>query len=150
MREVNKAWLIFILGVFVISGCKSSATEPEEVDNSIIPVELRGMWKLISSKGNVIYIEVKSDGVDQFDYQGDEFNNGSDCYEVEIGQSILDYRRGDDYIFFFHQSELTSKYTVNMVLEESDLKVERKYGEGSISKYSKINQSANTFVPHCE
>lgn len=150
MREVNKAWLILIVGIFIVSGCKSSPTDPEEIDNSVIPVELRGVWKLISDRGNDIYIEVKSDGVDQYDYQGDESNSGADCYEVEIGKSILDYRRGDDYIFFFYQAQSTSKYTVNMVLEESDLKVERKYGEGRTSKYSKIAQATDTFVPHCE
>ncbi len=150
MREYNKTWLIIILVLFVASGCKKSATGPEEVDNSIIPVELRGMWKLISDKGNIIYIEVKSDGVDQFDYRGDEFNNESDCYEVEIDQSILDYRRGDDYIFFFYQAQLTSKYTVSMVLEDNDLKVQRKYGEGSTSNYSKVAQTSDSFVPHCE
>ena len=64
--------------------------------------------------------------------------------------SILDYRRGDDYIFFLYQAQTTSKYTVNMVLEESDLKVERKYGEGRTSKYSKITQTTDAFVPHCE
>lgn len=149
MREFNKAWLVLVVSMFLLGGCKDSVSEPE-IDNSVIPAELRGVWKLNSSTGNDIYIEVKADGVDEFDYLGDEKTKGPDCYDVKIGQTILDYRRGDDYIFFFYQAEQTSKYTVNMVLVGDNLQAVTKYINSSTLTYSKISQTTDTFVPHCQ
>lgn len=132
---------ISIICLIVLQGCKDSNNSDE--NDSVL-----GLWQLDSTEGDVSYIDVTGETVTTYDYMGDDFDEGPECYEIDT-QEILDIN-GSKYTFtdpFDPQATIEVDVTAN----GNRLTVVQPFGNITVTlQFSKSNASISSFTPECE
>lgn len=142
MRFSLSAFLtVALISLVIIQGCKDSNNNDE--NTSVL-----GLWQLDSNEGDISYINITTTTVTAYDYMGDEYDEGPDCYEIE-SQEILDVK-GSKYTFedpFNPNTTIEVEVTAN----GNRLTVVQPFGSAMVTlKFSKSNASVNSFTPECE
>lgn len=123
-----------------LQGCKDSNNTE---DDSIL-----GLWQLDSSEGDVYYVNITTELVTFYDYLGDEYDEGPECYEI-ITYEILDIN-GDTYTFEDPFDPETT-VEVEVIANGNRLSVSQPFGSGTVTlEFSKSNASIDSFTPECE
>ncbi len=124
-----------------LQGCKDSNSSNDA--DSVL-----GLWQLDSSEGDIYYVNITSEIVTFYDYLGDEYDEGPECYEI-VTNEILD-QNGDTYTFedpFDPEATIEVKVTAN----GNRLTVLQPFGGGTVTlEFSKSNASIDSFTPECE
>lgn len=136
-----KATAVFVIALTTIQGCKESSNNDE--NTSVL-----GLWQLNSVEGDIRYVNITTETVTEYDYMGDDFDEGPECYEIDI-QEILNIN-GSKYTFedpFDPEATIEVDVTVN----GNELTVVQPFGDASITlQFSKSNASISSFTPECE
>lgn len=91
LRTMIKCALSAGLAVVVLSACSSSDDAQIATYNDII-----GTWKETQDNGDEYVEIIHDDGTfSDYDYLGDSFDNGADCYRYEGDSFIDDLGNGD-------------------------------------------------------
>ena len=132
--------ILSLILIFGFGGCKDSNNTEND---SVI-----GLWQLDSSEGDVYYVNITTEIVTFYDYLGDEYDEGPECYEI-ISYEILDVN-GDTYTF---EDPLDPEATiqVEVTVSGNQLTVEQPFGSGTVTlEFSKSNASVGSFTPECD
>lgn len=135
------AVVIFLASLLMLQACKDSKNEIEETS-------VLGLWQLNSTEGDINYVNIGTDIVTFYDYMGDDYDEGPDCYEIE-SQEILNIN-GNKYTF---EDPLNPNGTIEIDVRANgnELTVMQPFGDATITmKFSKSNASISSFTPECE
>lgn len=132
---------VALASLLFTQGCKDSNNNDE--NTSVL-----GLWQLDSNEGDINYINITTTTVTSYDYMGDEFDEGPDCYEID-SQEILDVN-GSKYTF-------TDPFNPNATIEvdvtanDNRLTVVQPFGSVTVTlQFNKSNASIGSFTPECE
>ncbi len=143
--QFTKSWIFIISTMLVtlisVQGCKDSNNEEE--NDSIL-----GLWLLNSTEGDINYIHITDDVVTFYDYMGDEFDEGPDCYN--IGSDEILAVDGNTYTF---QDPFDSEATIDVEItaKGNQLTVVQPFGGATFTiTFTKSTVSIDTFTPECD
>lgn len=131
---------VAVIGLVMLPGCKDSNNNDE--NTSVL-----GLWQLDSNEGDISYVNITTTTVTAYDYMGDEYDEGPDCYKIE-SQEILDVN-GSKYTF---SDPLNPNATivVDVTANGNQLTVVQPFGSMMITlKFNKSSASISTFTPEC-
>ncbi len=128
--------------LFAFVSCKDNSSDGFE------PESVEGLWKLESTEGDLNYVNITSTTVTFYDYQGDEFDEGEDCYIIE-SQEIEEI---DGNIYKFEDPENPgSTIDIEITVDDDRLTVEQPFGNGTVTvNFTRFSGNVNTFTPECE
>lgn len=135
---VSTLCMITLIG---LQGCKDS-------NSSNDAYSVLGLWQLDSSEGDIYYVNITTEIVTFYDYLGDEYDEGPECYEI-VANEILDLD-GDTYTF---EDPFDPKATIEVEVTANGnrLTVSQPFGGGTVMlEFSKSNTSIDSFTPECE
>lgn len=138
---VSALLTVALTGLLFIQGCKDSNNNDE--NTSVL-----GLWQLDSNEGDINYVNITTTAVTSYDYMGDEYDEGPDCYEIDT-QEILDVN-GSKYTFTdpFNSNDTIE---VDVTANGNQLTVVQPFGNIMVTlKFTKSNASINSFTPECE
>lgn len=139
--SISKILVVGLVCLFTAVSCKDSSTDSNGNSSP------NGLWKLNSTEGDVAYVNITNTQVTFFDYMGDEFDEGEDCYEIELNE-VLEIN-GNTYTFedpFDPQETLEVEVTV----DDDQLTVKMPFGDATVTfNYTKFGGNTNTFTPEC-
>ena len=139
--SVSPILTVIILSLFVIQGCKDSTNIDE--DASVL-----GLWQLNSTEGDISYVNINTTNVTSYDFMGDEFDEGPDCYEIDV-QQILDVN-GSKYTFT-DPFDPNATIEVDVTANGNELTIVQPFGNITVTlKFNKSNASISSFTPECE
>ncbi|NGP75377.1 hypothetical protein G3570_01945 [Balneolaceae bacterium YR4-1] len=139
--SIPKLFTIALISLLFLPGCKDSNNNDE--NTSVL-----GLWQLNSNEGDISYVNITTTTVTSYDYMGDEYDEGPDCYEID-SQEILDVN-GSKYTFSDPLNP-NSTIEVDVTANGNQLTVVQPFGSVSVTlKFSKSNASINSFTPECE
>ncbi|MDR8392467.1 hypothetical protein NC796_15035 [Aliifodinibius sp. S!AR15-10] len=129
-----------LLCVLTLVSCKDNSTD-SELSTAV------GLWKLNSTENDISYINVTETSVTTYDYMGDEYDQGEDCYLIEV-EDILEIN-GNIYTFtdpFDDSKTIDVEVTVN----GNTLTVKQPVASGTVTfEYTKHNGNTSSFTPEC-
>lgn len=136
-----KITAFLLIALTTIQGCKDSSNNDE--NTSVL-----GLWQLSSIEGDIRYVNITHETVTEYDFMGDEFDEGAECYEIDV-QEILDIN-GSKYTFedpFDPEATIEVDVTAN----GNQLTVVQPFGDATITlQFNKSNASISSFTPECE
>lgn len=136
-----KITAFLLIALTTIQGCKDSSNNDE--NTSVL-----GLWQLNSIEGDIRYVNITNETVTEYDFMGDEFDEGPECYEIDV-REILDIN-GSKYTFedpFDPEATIEVDVTVN----GNQLTVVQPFGDATVTlQFSKSNASISSFTPECE
>lgn len=135
------AIIMIMTSLLLLQGCKDSKNEIDETS-------VLGLWQLNSTEGDINYVNISTENVTFYDYMGDDYDEGPDCYVIE-SQDILDVN-GSTYTF---QDPLNSNATIKVDVKANgnELTVTQPFGDITITlKFNKSNASISSFTPACD
>lgn len=130
-----------LLGLLILQGCKDSNNLDDQTASVL------GVWKLNSSMGDDQHIDISADSVTSYDYMGDSYDEGPDCYEITSEQILgID---GNKYTFA-DPFDPGSTYIVELTRKDNQLTARHNFGDVAITlSFTKSNASVGSFVPAC-
>lgn len=139
-KSNSKITLAVLACLVLTAGCKSSSTDSGDT-------EVEGLWKLNSTEGDISYLNITATTVTYYDYMGDEYDEGEDCYEI-ISNEILEVD-GDIYKFADpFDPEKTIDVTVTAA--GNQLTVQQPFGSITVTiKFTRYNSNISEFTPEC-
>jgi len=139
--SISAILTVTMLSLLVLQGCKDSNNNDE--NTSVL-----GLWQLDSSEGDINYVNITTTTVTSYDYMGDEFDEGPDCYEID-SQEILDVN-GSKYTFT-DPFDPNATIEVDVTVNGNQLTVIQPFGSITVTlKFNKSNASIGSFTPECE
>ena len=85
---------LFLLLIIFLAGCKKDTPnniDDEDDDEPIEEVTIFGMWELTGfiekdiqydNQGDVYYTNITENSITDYDFMGDSYDQGDDCYEI--------------------------------------------------------------------
>lgn len=141
ISAVLKTTAISLIALTAIQGCKESSNNDE--NTSVL-----GLWQLNSTEGDIRYINITGETVTEYDYMGDEFDEGPECYEIHI-QDILDIN-GSKFTFE-DPFDPDATIEVDVTANGNQLTVIQPFGDANVTlQFNKSNASISSFTPECE
>ncbi|MGK7370108.1 MAG: hypothetical protein ACNS64_07815 [Candidatus Halalkalibacterium sp. M3_1C_030] len=139
--SISAILTVLLLSLLVIQGCKDSNNNDE--NTSVL-----GLWQLNSTEGDISYVNITTTSVTSYDFMGDEFDEGPDCYEIDALQ-ILDVN-GSKYTFT-DPFDPNATIEVDVTANGNELTVVQPFGNITVTlKFNKSNASISSFTPECE
>jgi hypothetical protein len=124
-----------ILGLIMLSfsivGCEDD--DDEEEGGSII-----GEW-VLDDPEDVYYTKITADSFTDYDYQGDDFDEGDDCYDIFTYPYTID---GNEITIDFILFEATGTYRVSGDVLTITLSL---FGEEGSSRYNRMDFDEASF-----
>ena len=144
-----KTFSLILFSIFILlMGCKDDSISTE-VDNNN---SYLGIWELVGyidegeeydNEGDVYYINITENKITEYDYMGDSFDEGPDCYEVYETTIIFD----NDVIII--DLEEFGTYSLRLDIENDQLRVFEDEEESYISLWKRSDKEVSSFVPEC-
>lgn len=141
MKSIFKTALLSALTLSIFVSCKDNDNDNDSFE------EIAGLWQLDSDEGDILYINITPDEVTSYDYLGDEYDEGEDCYEVEISE-ILEVD-GDTFTIEapeFEGGQLEA--TITVVNGKLNIRITF-LGEELTDTYTRSNAQTGSFTPVC-
>lgn len=129
-------------------GCKDDSISTEEDNNN----SYLGIWEYVGSiyegeqydnEGDVYYLNIKENKITEYDYMGDSYDEGPDCYEVYETTIIFD----NDVIII--ENEELGTVSVKLAIENDKLRLFSAEEESYISLWKRSDKEVSSFVPEC-
>ncbi|MGK7369259.1 MAG: hypothetical protein ACNS64_03515 [Candidatus Halalkalibacterium sp. M3_1C_030] len=139
--SISSILKISMVCLIALQGCKDAGNNDE--NTSVI-----GLWQLNSTEGDIRYVNITDETVTEYDFMGDEFDEGPECYEIDI-QEILDIN-GSKYTFE-DPFDPEATMQVNVTANGNQLTVILPFGDATVTlQFNKSNASISSFTPECE
>lgn len=110
--------------------------------------DIQGMWLLDSEDGDVSYIHVDDRIVSNYDYMGDDFDEGPECYlytRTEI--KTID----GDQVTFIIEDDPQFTITAKISVSNSIMSISQKLGGVEFTElFNRSNSKVDSFVPFCD
>ncbi|KZY37727.1 MULTISPECIES: hypothetical protein [unclassified Oleiphilus] len=88
--------IIAVLSIAILSGCGSSNSTDPSVEGAFSSIA--GVYSWDDEDGDEGYTEIKSNGeMAKYDYYGDSFDQGDNCYYIETDLQYLTHNSGTSY-----------------------------------------------------
>lgn len=125
----------------IIISCKDNSTDSSGDATAV------GLWKLNSTEGDISYVKITTSTVTYYDFQGDEMDQGEDCYLIE-SEEILEV---DGNIYRFRDPEDSeSTIDIEVTVTGTTLTVKQPFGNGIVTiEFTKYNGNTSSFTPEC-
>ncbi len=132
---------LFLCSSLLFTACDDNSSNNDEAT----PVE--GLWKLQSTEGDVSYLNITATVITDYDYMGDAFDEGDDCYDITTLQ--IAGINGDIYTIA-DPALPGSTIAVKITSVNNILTVEQPMGNGVIIvKFDRFNGNTADFTPEC-
>lgn len=142
MKSLFKTALLFALTLSIFVSCKDNGNDDDPFE------EIAGLWQLDSDEGDILYIDITPDEVTSYDYLGDEYDEGDDCYLVETSE-ILEVD-GDTFTIEAPEFE-GGQLEVTITVVSGKLNVTITFlGEELTDTYTRSSAQTGSFTPVCE
>lgn len=145
----SKARIIIscLLVCIIIAACKDKNNDVET--GTTFPDELQGVWQDESFDDGEIGIIIESKTVSSWDYLGDEYDEGEDCYEIGIIAELISYE-GDHYTLNVMDLGDEPEEESGTITIEDDLLVLQGDEEDEKVVYSRTGLSKSDLAPGCD
>ena len=135
-----------VMLTLVLAGCGA-----EDSGRDATLEDLVGTWDTSEKIGQEIdelYFIVKDDGATiDFDYFGDSYDQGDNCYSKEEGSTIVDNGAGN----FFAQELTAEESSIHISISGSTITITGSYeGQKYTSTAKKISLIESDFTPLCD
>ena len=136
----TKFTTLAMLCLVLLTACSDNSSSSD--DDTV-----EGLWKLQSTEGDDYYVNITATTVTEYDFQGDEFDAGEDCYIIFTSEIVE--RNGD--IFTIPDSENPgTTIDVKVTAQNDVLTVEQPTGNGTVTiKYDRFSGNISNFTPEC-
>ena len=134
-----------ILSALALISCKKNSTSAEELN------ELEGVWKYDNTEGDDIYLEMGSETITIFDYYGDDFDQGEDCYYIDVYE-ITNVEGSTFTIIYSEEPDMEFEITIEFVNEKIRITQTFEFNgeeETFTEFYSRSNREVSSFTPEC-
>lgn len=142
MNHSVKSLLLLSVVCFTFSSCKDNGNNNDDLAGNV-----EGVWQLDSDEGDVLYIDISTEAVASYDYMGDSFDEGDDCYEIDISDIV----EKDGNIYTITNPEFPgSEFEATLELNGNKLTVSMQFMGGNLVEvYTKSNAQTSSFTPEC-
>ncbi|MDZ7683358.1 MAG: hypothetical protein U5J63_17025 [Fodinibius sp.] len=139
--SVLKTITLGFLCLITLTSCKDSSS------NSGEETSVEGLWLTDSNEGDISYVHITNTIVSFYDYQGDDFDQGEDCYIIGR-EEILEI---DGNIYKFADPENPGKtIDIRLTAQGNKLTVVQPFGNGSVTvTFTRHNGNISSFTPEC-
>lgn len=144
----SKLKALFTVAVFItfISSCSDNNNNNDTGEELL--ADIQGMWQLDSEDGDVSYVHVDDRIVSNYDYMGDDFDEGPECYLYT--RTEIKTIEGDQVTFIVEDDpQLT--VTAKISVKNNILSVSQKLGNIEFTElFNRSNSNSDSFVPFCD
>lgn len=126
-----RKWIcLFLLQPFMavlLTGCIEIEENGDEDGNAEnIPTSITGVWNMTTDEGSEgideYYLVIRSNGdILYYDYMGDTYDQGDNCYRIYSGSERIEWRSGINYIWHYTESNNTESLPTSLEIVNSQL-----------------------------
>lgn len=141
-----KNLLFLVVLISMISSCSDDNNNNDEGEELL--ADIQGLWQLDSEEGDINYIHVDNRIIYNYDYMGDDFDEGPECYEYSRNE-ILSIE-GDEVTFMIDDDPEDTE-TVTVIVSNNVLSVSQTFAGLQFTQlFNRSNTDVDSFTPICE
>ena len=152
MKYLKQLLLLALVSSTILISCKDSKKEDSGDE---FPEFLHFVWQDEEfDDGDELGVYFSADSIGSWDYFGDEYDQGEDCYFAMFVAEIVSYK-GDEYRIRYNEEYVfpgeNLEETIDLEVDGNELTVTAEVdGQTIIVPYSKDSRTVSDFTPICE
>ncbi len=141
-----KSLLILVVLASIASSCSDDNNNNDAGEELL--ADIQGLWQLNSEEGDINYIHVDDEVIHNYDYMGDDFDEGPECYEYSRNEIIsID---GDEVTFMI-DDDPEDTVTVRVSVNNNILSVTQTFAGLQFTElFNRSNKDLDSFEPICD